>query len=250
MSGHSKWASIKHKKAATDAKKGKEFTKAAAMITIAAKQGGGDPKTNFTLRLAIDKAKSVNMPSTNIERSIKKGTGELGGAAPEELLYEGYAQAGVAVLVEALTDNRNRTGPEVRAAFSKGGGTMAATGAVAFQFEKKGEIVLARKDQTLAGDELEMAIIESGADDFEETDELYIIYTKANEFQKVKDALAAASVKIKDDEMVYKAKSESKVEDPETARKILKLIDTLEDIEDVTSVYANYDISDEIMEKL
>jgi YebC/PmpR family DNA-binding regulatory protein len=250
MSGHSKWASIKHKKAATDAKKGKEFTKAAAMITIAAKQGGGDPKTNFTLRLAIDKAKSVNMPSVNIERSIKKGTGELGGAAPEELIYEGYAQAGVAVVVEALTDNRNRTGPEVRAAFSKGGGNLAETGSVVFQFDKKGEIVLLKKEQTLTGDELEMAILDSGADDFEETDDVYIIYTKVADFQKAKDALVAAGIKTHDDEIVYKAKNEAHVSEPETARKILKLIDMLEDIEDVTSVYANYDIPDDVMEKL
>ena len=178
MSGHSKWASIKHKKAKTDAKKGKEFTRAAANITIAAKTGGGDPKMNFTLRLAIDKAKIVNMPAINIERAIKKGTGELGGAAPEELVYEGYAQAGVAVLIEALTDNRNRTGPEVRAAFTKHGGSMAETGAVAFQFEKKGEIIVLRKGQSLTPDEIEMAILESGADDFEEHDDVYIIYTK------------------------------------------------------------------------
>lgn len=250
MSGHSKWASIKHKKAATDAKKGKEFTKAAAMITIAAKQGGGDPKTNFTLRLAIDKAKSVNMPSTNIERSIKKGTGELGGAAPEELLYEGYAQAGVAILVEALTDNRNRTGPEVRAAFSKGGGTMAETGAVAFQFEKKGEIAILKKVQTLSGDDMEMAVLDSGAADFEETDEMYIVYTKSNELQKVRDHLEAAGVKVEDAELIYKAKSEVTVDKEDVARKIINLIEKLEELEDITSVYANYNISDEIMEKL
>ena len=250
MSGHSKWASIKHKKAATDAKKGKEFTKAAAMITIAAKQGGGDPKTNFTLRLAIDKAKSVNMPSTNIERSIKKGTGELGGAAPEELLYEGYAQAGVAILIEALTDNRNRTGPEVRAAFSKGGGTMAETGAVAFQFDKKGEIAIIKKNQTLTGDDMEMAILDSGASDFEETDDMYIVYTKSTELQKVQDSLVGSGVKVEDAELIYKPKSEIHIDSEETARKILKLIDSIEELEDVTSVYANYNISDVIMEKL
>ncbi len=250
MSGHSKWASIKHKKAATDAKKGKEFTKAAANITIAAKQGGGDPKTNFSLRLAIDKAKMVNMPSVNIERAIKKGTGELGGAAPEELLYEGYAQAGVAVLIEALTDNRNRTGPEVRAVFSKLGGNMAETGSVAFQFEKKGEIVVPRAGQALSADEIEMAILESGADDFDETDNEYIIYTKVQNFQKVKEALASAKITISDDEIVYKPKNEAKVTDVETARKILRLIDAIEDIEDVTTVYSNYDIPESILEQL
>lgn len=250
MSGHSKWASIKHKKAATDAKKGKEFTKAAAMITIAAKQGGGDPKMNFSLRLAIDKAKSVNMPAANIERSIKKGTGELGGAAPEELLYEGYAQAGVAVLVEALTDNRNRTGPEVRAAFSKGGGSMAETGAVAFQFDKKGQIYLNSKDQSLLPDDIELAIIDSGAEDFELSDGVYRVTTRAVDLQSVKEALEMANIKVDDAELTFIAKNEVQVADETTAGKIMRLIDSLESLEDVTAVHANFDISEEILEKL
>jgi len=250
MSGHSKWASIKHKKAATDAKKGKEFTKAAAMITIAAKQGGGDPKTNFTLRLAIDKAKAVNMPSTNIERSIKKGTGELGGAAPEELVYEGYAQAGVAVLVEALTDNRNRTGPEVRAAFSKGGGTMAATGAVAFQFDKKGQIYLNTSDQSVSADDIELAILDSGAEDFDLHDGTYTVTTKATDLQRVKEALEGAGLKVDDAELTFIAKNEVSVTDEAVAGKILRLVDSLESLEDVTAVHANFDISEEILEKL
>jgi len=250
MSGHSKWASIKHKKAATDAKKGKEFTKAAAMITIAAKQGGGDPKTNFTLRLAIDKAKSVNMPSTNIERSIKKGTGELGGTAPEELLYEGYAQAGVAILIEALTDNRNRTGPEVRAAFSKGGGSMAETGAVAFQFDRKGQIYLHASEQKMLGDEIELTIIDSGAEDFDLHEGVYTVTTRATDLQTVKEALEAAGLKVDEAELVYIAKNEVQVTDEVIAGKILKLIDHLEDLEDVTAVHANFDISEEILEKL
>lgn len=250
MSGHSKWASIKHKKAATDAKKGKEFTKAAAMITIAAKQGGGDPKMNFTLRLAIDKAKSVNMPAANIERSIKKGTGELGGAAPEELVYEGYAQAGVAVLVEALTDNRNRTGPEVRAAFSKHGGTMAETGAVAFQFAKKGQIYLNKKDQRLTPDDMELAIIDSGAEDFDLHDGDYTVTTRATDLQSVKEALENADIKVDDAELTYIAKNEVQITDEVVAGKILKLVDALESLEDVTAVHANFDISEEILEKL
>lgn len=250
MSGHSKWASIKHKKAATDAKKGKEFTKAAAMITIAAKQGGGDPKMNFSLRLAIDKAKSVNMPAANIERSIKKGTGELGGAAPEELLYEGYAQAGVAILVEALTDNRNRTGPEVKAAFSKHGGTMAESGAVAFQFDRKGQVYLNARDQKLLPDDLELAIIDSGAEDFELADGVYTITTRAVDLQSVKEALENANIKVDDAELVYLAKNEIKVTDETVAAKIMKLVDALEDLEDVTAVHANFDIPEEILEKL
>lgn len=250
MSGHSKWASIKHKKAATDAKKGKEFTKAAAMITIAAKQGGGDAKMNFALRLAIDKAKSVNMPAANIERSIKKGTGELGGAAPEELLYEGYAQAGVAVLVEALTDNRNRTGPEVRAAFGKHGGTMAATGAVAFQFDRKGQIYLNAKEQKLTPDDIELAIIDSGADNFEFSDGVYTVTTRSVDLQSVKEALENADLKVDDAELVYIAKNEVKVDDAVVAGKILRLIDSIEELEDVTAVHANFDISEDILEGL
>jgi len=250
MSGHSKWASIKHKKAITDSKKGKEFTKAAANITIAAKQGGGDAKMNFSLRLAIDKAKSVNMPSSNIERAIKKGTGELGGAAPEELLYEGYAIAGVAILVETLTDNRNRTGPEIKAIFSKNGGSLAETGSVAYLFDKKGEIIIASKNQKIGKEELEMIIIDSGADDFEENEEVAVVYTKSNELQKVKAALESSEIKIEDAELVYKPKTGVKIEDLEVARKILHLTDALEENEDVTSVYSNYDIEDSILEKL
>lgn len=250
MSGHSKWASIKHKKAATDAKKGKEFTKAAAMITIAAKQGGGDPKMNFALRLAIDKAKSVNMPAANIERSIKKGTGELGGAAPEELVYEGYAQAGVAVLVEALTDNRNRTGPEVRAAFSKYGGNMAETGAVAFQFDRKGQVYLNAHDQKLLPDEIEMAIIDSGAEDFNFEGGIYTITTRPVDLQSVKESLEGVSIKVDDAELVFIAKNEVKVEDETVAGKIMRLVEALEELEDVTAVHANFDISEAILEKL
>jgi YebC/PmpR family DNA-binding regulatory protein len=250
MSGHSKWASIKHKKAATDAKKGKEFTKAAAMITIASKQGGGDPKMNFALRLAIDKAKSVNMPAANIERSIKKGTGELGGVAPEELLYEGYAQAGVAILVDVLTDNRNRTGPEVRSVFTKFGGNMAESGAVAFQFDKRGQIYLSKRGQSLSADDLELAIIDSGAEDFDFHDGIYTITTGATDLQKVKETLEDTKVEVDDAELTYIAKNEVKITDETVAGKIMRLFDALECLEDVTAVYANFDISEEILEKL
>jgi len=250
MSGHSKWAGIKHKKAIIDAKKGKEFTKAAAMITIAAKQGGGDPKMNFALRLAIDKAKAANMPSVNIERSIKKGTGELGGAAPDELTYEGYAQAGVAVLVEAMTDNRNRTASEVRSTFTKYGGNMAETGAVAYLFEKKGQIYLNSHDQKATPDDIELAIIDSGAEDFDLSDGVYTITTRAVDLQSVKEALETADLKVDDAELTFIPKTEVNVADETTAGKILRLVDALEDLEDVTSVHANFDIPEEILEKL
>lgn len=250
MSGHSKWASIKHKKAATDAKKGKEFTKAASMITVAAKQGGGDPKSNFALRLAIDKAKSVNTPAANIERAIKKGTGEIGGAAPEELLYEGYGPAGTAILVEIMTDNRNRTGPEIRTIFSKHGGTMADTGSVAYLFNHVGELVVLKGNQEMNGDDIEMAILESGADDFEEDDDEYIIYSKPTFLQKVKEALDGQNIKLDTAQLVYKPQNLIKISDTETARKILKLIDFTEENEDVTNVYSNFDIPEELMDQL
>jgi YebC/PmpR family DNA-binding regulatory protein len=250
MSGHSKWAGIKHKKAIIDAKKGKEFTKAANMITIAAKQGGGDPKMNFSLRLAIDKAKAVNMPAANIERAIKKGTGELGGAAPEELTYEGYAAGGVAVLIEALTDNRNRTASEIRSIFAKHGGSMAESGAVAYLFEKKGQILINIKDQKMSKDDLEMIIIESGAEDFEESEGEITVYTKVNNLQKVKEGLEGEGSKIDSDEITYIPKTEVKVTDESTAAKIIRLIDTLEESEDISDVNANFDIPEEILEKL
>lgn len=250
MSGHSKWAGIKHKKAATDAKKGKEFTKAAAMITIAAKQGGGDPKMNFALRLAIDKAKAVNMPAANIERSIKKGTGELGGSTPEELVYEGYAQAGVAVLVEAMTDNRNRTASEVRSVFTKYGGNMGESGSVAYLFDQKGQIYLNAKDQKLLPDEMELAIIESGAEDFDLLDVVYTVTTRPVDLQSVKESLESAGAKVDDAEFAFIPKTEIKVEDEIVAGKIIKLVNALEELEDVTAVHANFDISEEILEKL
>lgn len=250
MSGHSKWSTIKHKKAATDAKKGKEFTKAAALITIAAKQGGGDPKMNFALRLAIDKAKSVNVPAANIERAIKRGTGELGGASPEELIYEGYGQAGVAILVEAMTDNRNRTAAEVRSTFSKHGGSMAEAGAVAYLFEKKGQIFINLKDQKLSRDEIELLVIDSEAEDFDESEEDYTVYTKMADFQKVKEYFDTNGIIVESAELSFIPKSEVKVGDEQAASKILKLIDALEVIEDVTEVYANFDIDEDILEKI
>ncbi len=250
MSGHSKWASIKHKKAAVDAKKGKEFTRAANLITIAAKQGGGDPRMNFSLRLAIDKAKAVNMPAANIERSIKRGTGELGGVAPEELIYEGYAPGGIAILIEAMTDNRNRTASEIRSTFSKYGGNMADAGSVAYLFEQKGQITILTKGQKLPKDEIELIILDSGAEDFEDDGEMITIYTGSTDLQKAKEGLEAAGVIIDSAELIYKPKTEIKISDEATAAKILKLIDFIEESDDVTNVYANFDISEEVLSKL
>jgi len=250
MSGHSKWAGIKHKKAIIDAKKGKEFTKVANMITIAAKQGGSDPKMNFSLRLAIDKAKTVNMPATNVERAIKRGTGELGGVAPEELIYEGYGPAGVAVLLEVMTDNRNRTASEVRSIFSKHNGNMAEAGAVAYIFEEKGRIAISLDQQKIDRESLELAIVESGADDYEQSGNDFDIYTKKTNLQSVLENLEENKLKITDSEITYIPKSEITITDAEIAKKIIKLIDALEAIEDVTAVHANFDISEDILEKI
>jgi YebC/PmpR family DNA-binding regulatory protein len=250
MSGHSKWAGIKHKKAIVDAKRGKEFTKVANMITVAAKQAGGDPKMNFSLRLAMDKARAVNMPAANIERAVKRGTGELGGAAPEELIYEGYAPAGVAVLVEAMTDNRNRTAPEIRSLFSKHGGSMADSGAVAYIFEQKGQINLVLADQKLKQDETELLVIDSGAEDFENSEGELIVYTSKRDLQKVKEYLESNGIKIDNAEITYIPKNEVKVSDSTQAAKVMKLIDALEDSEDVTAVHANFDIPEDILEKI
>ena len=250
MSGHSKWAGIKHKKAIIDAKKGKEFTKVANMITIAAKEGGNDPKMNFSLRLAIDKAKAVNMPATNVERAIKRGMGELGGVAPEELIYEGYGSAGVAVLLEVMTDNRNRTASEVRSIFSKHGGNMADAGAVAYIFEEKGRISISLDQQKIDREALELAIVESGADDYEQDGNDFTIYTKMTNLQNVLENLEENSIIVSDSEITYIPKNEITISDAEIAKKIIKLVDALEEIEDVTAVHANFDISEEILEKI
>ncbi len=250
MSGHSKWAGIKHKKAIVDAKKGKEFTKVANMITLAAKVGGKDPKMNFSLRLAIDKAKAVNMPATNVERAIKRGLGELGGVAPEELIYEGYGPAGVAILVEAMTDNRNRTASEVRSFFSKHGGNMAEAGSVAYIFENKGQISLLLNEQKIDQEALELVIVESGADDYEINEDEVILYTTKTNLQKVLENLETKQLKINESEITYIPKNEIKIADPETAQKIVRLVEALEEIEDVTAVHANIDIPEEIIEKL
>lgn len=249
MSGHSKWSSIKHKKAATDAKKGKAFTKVANMISIAAK-GGGDPAMNPALALAIEKAKEVNMPKANVERAIKKGTGELGGAQIEEVVYEGYGPEGVAFLIEVATDNKNRTVSEVRSTLTKGGGSMAAAGAVAYVFERRGQIEIPKKEQKLTDEEVEAAIIESGASDFSIEDGYILVYTEPKDLMAVKKSLEEADVKTKNAELTYIPTSEVLLEDSDKAQKITKLIEALEELDDVSSVYTNLDMPDEVAEGL
>jgi YebC/PmpR family DNA-binding regulatory protein len=250
MSGHSKWAGIKYKKALVDTKKGKEFTKVANMITVAAKQGGGDEKMNFSLRLAIDKARAINMPAANVERAIKRGTGELGGATLEEVTYEGYAPAGVAVLIEAMTDNHNRTTADIRNIFSKHGGNMAEAGAVSYIFEQKSQIEISFKKQKIDKDKIELAIIDSGADDFEQSGDEIIVYCQKQKLRKVKENLESSGINIDSAEITYIPKNEIRINDATTASKVMKLIDILEDNDDVTAVHANLDIPEEILEKI
>lgn len=244
MSGHSKWASIKHKKGAADAKRGKIFTKLGNEIAISARDGA-DPETNFRLRLAVQKAKQANMPAANIDRSIARGAGTAGGAQLEELTYEGYGPVGVAILVQALTDNRNRTASDVKVSFSKHGGTLGSQGSVAYLFEQKGVIHLkASADK----DEAELAAIEAGALDIDDSDEQIIIYTKPSELESVKAAVGEANIESSDVEAI--ASQTVEVTDEAKAKTLLHLIDALEDLDDVATVTANFDIAESVLEKI
>jgi YebC/PmpR family DNA-binding regulatory protein len=239
MSGHSKWSTIKRQKGAKDAAKGVVFTRLANQIAIAAR-GGEDPDMNFTLRLAIDKARAANMPTANIQRAIDKGAGKLGGSIIEEVTYEGYGSGGVGVIVECATDNKNRTYPEVRLAFSKNGGNIAETGAVVFQFSRKGIIRAA-----FAGDadEALLAALDAGAEDAELEDDELNIYTDPKQLGAVRDAIQAnATFTIKEAELTYIPNNTVEITDPETERKLMNLMDALENLDDVTNVHANFEL--------
>lgn len=236
MSGHSKWAGIKHKKALIDAKRGSSFTKIANMITVAAKQGGGDPNMNPVLRMAVEKARSANMPKDNVERAIKRGTGELGGNAVEELLYEGFGPGNTAILVEALTDNRNRTNADVRTIFSKNGGRIADGGGVAYQFTQKG--VLRADIPTDRIDAFEEAVIESGADDYMLGDDYAIVYVAPANLHVVKEALEKVGFPIESAKIERVANSPIEISDTDI-EKVSKLLDVLDENDDVTNVYTN-----------
>lgn len=246
MSGHNKWSTIKHKKGAADAKRGKVFTKIIKEISVAAKIGGGDPAANPRLRTAIDKAKGENMPKDNIERAIKKGAGGMEGVNYEEINYEGYGPGGVAVLVEVMTDNRNRTVSDVRSIFTKCNGNMGETGCVSWIFDKKGLITYPK---TVEFDKLFDAALEAGADDVSEQDEQFEVITDPANFMEVRDALAAAGFKFESGEVTMIPQTMVKLEGKQ-AESMLKMIDRLEDNDDVQNVYANFDISIEEMEKL
>lgn len=241
MSGHSKWSTIKRQKGAKDAARGAIFTKLGNAIAIAAR-GGADPETNFTLRLAIDKAKAANMPSANIQRSIDRGSGKLGGEQIQEVMYEGYGPGGVAILVECATDNLNRTYPEVKLAFSKHGGNIAEKGAVAFQFDHKGMIRV-----TGSGDDLVLQALDAGAEDVQEEGDESVIYTDSKELGKVRDALKEAGLEILEAELTYVPNNTVEITDEATAGKIMRVMDALDELDDVTNTHVNFDIPDELL---
>jgi len=249
MAGHSRWHNIKNKKAKADAQRGKIFTKIIKEITVAARLGGGDPQANPRLRMAIEKAKEVNMPSENIERAIKRGTGELEGVTYEEVRYEGYGPEGVAIIVDAMTDNRNRTTAEIRHIFSKYGGNLGASGCVSFLFEDKGVIYVDKSKYN--EDEIFEKAIEAGAEDVITDDEdYYEIRTSATDLYTVKENLEKAGIEIAKAELTKLPTTTVKINDEETATKLMKLLDALEDNDDVQKVYANFDIPENILEKV
>jgi len=247
MSGHNKWASIKHKKAAADAKRGKLFTKVIKEITVSAKTGGGDPATNPRLRTAIQAAKDGNMPADNIERAIKKGTGELEGVTYEELVYEGYGPSGVAILVQCLTDNKNRTAAEIRSIFTKGDGSMAGAGSVAWIFEKKGLIVVPSAKTT--EDQLMEIAIGAGAEDMVQQGDNFQITTSVQDYESVRQALEQAKIEFESAQLTMIPKNETPVAS-EKARALIHLVETLEDHDDVQNVYMNGDIPDDVMKEI
>ncbi|MBU1871374.1 MAG: YebC/PmpR family DNA-binding transcriptional regulator [Candidatus Omnitrophica bacterium] len=248
MSGHSKWASIKHKKAATDAKKGKLYTKVIREITMAARNGGGNPDKNPALRMAMSKAKEANMPSDNVKNAIMRGTGELPGVVYETVEYEGYGPAGVAIIAEALTDNKNRTTAELRNIFSKKSGNLAGSGSVSWMFSKKGYILVDKS--AAAEDDLMNLVLEAGAEDMKAANGNYEIITAVSDFDAVKKALQDKGITLQMAEMTMLPSSSIKVVAVADARQILSLVETLEEQDDVQHVYSNFDIPDEILESV
>lgn len=248
MSGHSKWSTIKRKKGANDAKRGKIFTRLIKEITVAARQGGGDPEGNPRLRSAIASAKSENMPKDNISRAIKKGTGEIAGEVYDEILYEGYGPGGVAVLVECLTDNRNRTVADVRHYFAKNNGNLGESGCVAWMFDKRG-LILVDKEKISEEELMDMAL-EAGADDVLEEDDEFHILTSPEEFEDVRESLEEGGLSFIDASIAMVPQNTVDVAEEKVARSMLRLMESLEDHEDVQNVYANFDIDDGLMEQL
>jgi YebC/PmpR family DNA-binding regulatory protein len=247
MSGHSKWASIKHKKAVVDARRGQHFTKLARAITIAAREGGGDPTGNSGLALAIQKARDASMPKDNIERAIAKGTGEGADAEQiESVLYEGYGPGGVALLIEALTDNRNRTGAEMRHILGKHGGNLGEPGSVSYLFDKRGVIVV---DANRYGEDDLMPAIDAGAEDIALDEDIYEVITEPADLATARDALTAAGVELESADLTQRPRARVPVDESD-AGKLLKLIDALEENDDVNAVHANFDVDSAVLERV
>ena len=247
MSGHSKWATIKHKKGAQDKARGKLFAKLIRQVEVAAREGGGDLSANASLRTMFDKAREASVPLDTIERAIKRGTGELEGVTYESVTYEGYASNGVAVIVECLTDNRNRTTSEVKNIFTRNGGSLAEPGAVAWQFHRKGMIIV-DKTSGVDEDELMMAALEAGAEDVADQGDTWDVTTAPTDFIKVRDALGEAGLAMASADLTMIASTAVPLTTEADARKVLRVLDALEDHDDVQNVYANFDIPDEIFQ--
>lgn len=249
MSGHSKWHSIKHKKAKEDAKKGNIFGKLSRNIIVAVREGGGgDPRDNIALANAIAKAKEYNMPQSNIERAIKRGTGEIEGENYESIIYEGYGPGGIALMIEVMTENRNRTASDIRNILSRYNGSLGESGSVSWQFERKG-VIIVEKDEVKDEEEFMLNMIDIGAEDIDEDNGLYEIKTSPTEFIKVKDAMTESEIKIKSGELTFVPKSTIKLS-VEDSRKALKLINALDDHDDVQNVNTNLEISDEMLNEM
>ena len=248
MSGHSKWANIKHKKAAKDAKRGKVFTRITKEMTIAAREGGGDPDMNPRLRLAVQNAKAENMPQENIKRAIQKGTGELEGAQYEEITYEGFAPLGISVILETVTDNRNRTVSEVRSLFGKMGGNLGDAGAVAWNFDRKGVVTV--NTNNLSEDDMLELVLEAGAEDMDYSDDSTRIISAPDMLMACNKFFTEKKFEVIETKFDYLPKTIVKIENLNDARRVIKFIDTMEDYDDVQNLYSNFEVSDEIMEEL
>ncbi len=248
MAGHNKWSKVKHIKARVDAVKGRVFSKCAHEIALAARAGGGDPGMNARLRTAIDNAKAVSMPKDNIDRAIKKGTGELGGEAIQEVIYEGYGPAGTAFLVEMATDNLNRSAADVRSIFTKNHGSVATQGSVSYQFDRKGEIRIAAPE--IDEDRMMEAAIEAGADDVQSDDEEHLVFTAPNELGTVANALRATGLNVSSEKMISVAQNVTVVNDLEVAKQAIKLHEALDDYADTVNVFTNFEVADELLDQL
>lgn len=248
MSGHSHWATIKHKKGAADAKRGRLWSKIARMIIVAAKNGGGDASSNLVLRYAIDKARAANMPKDTIDKAIKRGTGEIEGAAFESMQYEGYGTNGVAIVVEVLTDNRNRTGPEVKRIFEKHGGSLGTPGCVSWMFHKKGLITVSTA--SIGEDDLMELALGAGAEDMQNTGEVYEITCDPSAYEQLKKALEGKGIPVQSAEISMVPTTMVPITTPEAARKVINLMEAFDDHDDVQNAYANFDIPEEVMAKV